>query len=95
MYHGKLPLAFQAMNLMGGQGREFQAVSLKEKDVPEDQSGNKGLAKTSPTLSSTYDCRDQALALVVKINRTREKTELLDTFYVDKESGITTKVRTE
>ena len=70
-------------------------MSLKEKDVPEDQSGNKGSVKTPPTLSSTYDCRDQALALVVKINRTRDKTELLDTFYVDKESGIATKVRTE
>ena len=95
MYHGKLPLAFQAMNLMGDQGREFQAVSLKDKDMPEYQYVKKWSVKTSPTLNSTYDCCYQAPALVVKGNRTRYKTELLDTLSVEKESGITTKVRTE
>ena len=95
MYHGKLPLGFQVMKLMGDQGREFQVVSLKEKDVPEVQYEKEGSVKTPPTLPSAYDCCDQTRDLEVKGNRNREKTKLLDTLSVEKESGITIKVRTE
>ena len=92
--HGKLPLAFRVLKLMGDQRGEFQAVSLKDKGVPEKLSRNKGYLKTSPTCPPTYDDRGQSPAMVVIGNITRDKTELLDMLTVDRDSVITIKVST-